>query len=116
MYRIRYTLKMKKVVWHPKAIKEVRDFPVEARKELGYLIFRLQMGDLLTMPHSRSFSEVASGVSELRIKDAQGIYRVFYLLKSEKGIFIIHAFKKKTQATPQHEIEAAKKHLKEITS
>ena len=57
---------------------------------------------------------VAAGAYELRVKDADGIYRVFYYLKSAEGILVFHAFVKKTQATPQNEIETARKRLWEM--
>lgn len=59
-------------------------------------------------------SSVASGVEELRIKDAAGIYRVFYFTRSAKGIIVFHAFVKKSQKTPRNEIELGRKRLKEM--
>jgi phage-related protein len=57
---------------------------------------------------------VAPGVSELRIRDTSGIYRTFYLLKSERGVFVFHAFVKKTQKTPDQEIRLAQRRLREM--
>ena len=57
---------------------------------------------------------VAVGVEELRIRDAAGIYRTFYFKKSKRGILIVHAFVKKTQKTPPHEITLARKRLEEM--
>jgi len=57
---------------------------------------------------------VAQGVSELRLKDGDGIYRVFYYTASARGILVFHAFVKKAQRTPSLEIELARKHLKEL--
>ena len=84
------------------------------RSELGKAIFDLQAGANLTMPLSRSMSSVAAGVNELRIRDRSGIYRVFYYTKLADSILIFHAFAKKTQKTPQHEIVLAQQRLKEI--
>lgn len=55
-----------------------------------------------------------SGVSELRVKDEDGIFRVFYFTATAKGVLVFHAFAKKTQRTPPLEIELAKKRLKEL--
>ena len=57
---------------------------------------------------------IASGVSELRVKGDDGIYRVFYFTATVKGVLVFHAFAKKTQRTPPLEIELAKKRLKEL--
>lgn len=66
------------------------------------------------MPAAKPMSTIAVGTYELRVKDADGIYRVFYYLKSAEGILVFHAFLKKTQTTPQNEIETAKKRLWEM--
>ena len=57
---------------------------------------------------------VAFGTSELRLRDRAGIYRVFYYTKLADVILIFHAFAKKTQKTPQHEIVVAQERLKEL--
>jgi len=59
-------------------------------------------------------SSVAAGVNELRIRDRSGIYRMFYYTKLEDSVLIFHAFVKKTQKTPQHEIALAQQRLKEL--
>jgi phage-related protein len=66
------------------------------------------------MPLSRPMASVASGVEELRVKDESGIYRTFYYKKGKLGILIFHAFGKKSQKTPQHEIEIGQKRLREM--
>ena len=70
------------------------------------------MGDALQLPGSRPMP-VATGVRELRVRDENGIYRVFYYTASARGLLAFHAFVKKTQATPPLEIELARKRLKE---
>ncbi len=105
---------MKTVIWNDKTIETIRSFPEEVRKEVGYLIYRLQIGEQLNLPHSKSMSSIANGVFELRIKGTDGIYRVFYYTKIKEKVFILHAFQKKTQKTPQHEIVLIKKYLKEM--
>ena len=89
-------------------------FPKAARQALGEAILDLQYGQKLGMPLSRPMPSVGSGVEELRVRDAAGIYRAFYLVKDRAGILVFHAFEKRTQKTPQREIELAKKRLKEI--
>ena len=57
---------------------------------------------------------IALGVNELRIRDRSGIYRVFYYTKLADRVLIFHAFTKKTQKTPHHEIVLAQERLKEL--
>ena len=105
---------MQPIIFHPKARDEIRRFPKEQRARLGRGLFRLQLGETLGMPVARPMPTVAPGVSELRVKGEDGIFRVFYFTATTKGILVFHAFAKKTQRTPPLEIELAKKRLKEL--
>jgi len=105
---------MKPALIHPKARAVLRSFPEEVRREIGKAIFDLQKGAKLSMPLSRPMPSVAAGVEELRIKDRSGAYRVFYFIKLETAVVILHAFQKKTSKTPSREIELARARLKEM--
>ena len=107
-------MKLNEVEWNKKALKEVKSFPEEIKKELGYLIFKLQIGESLNMPYSRTMTSIAKGGCELRVKDSDGVYRAFYFLKVKGKILIFHAFQKKDQKTPKKEIDLGKKNLKEM--
>lgn len=105
---------MKEAILHPAARLTIKAFPNEVRKEIGKAIFDLQKGEKLGVPLSRPMPSVGVGVEEIRVKDAAGIYRVFYYVKSARGILVFHAFVKKEQKTPQREIELGQKRLKEL--
>jgi phage-related protein len=105
---------MRPIIFHPKARDEIRRFPKEARARLGRGLFRLQIGETLGMPNARPMPDIASGVSELRIRDENGSFRVFYFTATAKGVLVFHAFEKRTQRTPPLEMELAKKRLKEL--
>ncbi len=105
---------MKGAVFHPKAREVLKTFPVDVRKTFGKAILELQKGCSLSIPLSRTMPSVALGVEELRVKDSTGSYRVFYYKKSLRGVLIFHAFAKKTQKTPDHEIALGRKRLKEL--
>lgn len=105
---------MKAAIFHPAAREAIRSFPVEVRRELGKALYDLQRGEALSMPLARPMTSVAPGAAELRIRDRDGIYRVFYLVKSARGILVFHAFVKKNRAAPQQEIELGRKRLKEL--
>jgi phage-related protein len=102
------------ILFHPKAREAIRRFPKEARIRLGRGLFRLQLGERLAMPSSRSMPGVAAGVSELRVKGEDGSFRAFYYVASSQGVLVFHAFVKKTQRTPPLEIEVGRKRLKEL--
>lgn len=105
---------MKPAQFHPKAKIDLQEFPEEVRRELGKSIFDLQKGAKLTLPLSRPMPSVGIGVEELRVKDRNGIYRVFYYTRYAGAVLVFHAFIKKTQKTPQAEIELGKKRLREM--
>jgi phage-related protein len=105
---------VKPAVFHPKARDALRSFSEDVRREFGKVIFDLQKGEKLGMPLSRPMPSVGSGVEELRVRDRSGAYRVFYYTKLADSILIFHAFGKKTQKTPPHEIALAQKRLEEM--
>ena len=105
---------MKSVKLHEKARSIIQTFAKPVRRDIGELLMKLQLGVKLGMPVSKPMQEVYSGVHELRLKDASGIFRVFYYLKSADAILVFHAFAKKTQTTPIREIEIARKRLLEM--
>ena len=81
-----------------------------ARIEAGFLLRRLQAGELLEMPHSRPMPSIGRRVHELRIVDADLTWRIVYRIDPD-AIVIATVFSKKTQATPQREIEASQRRL-----
>jgi phage-related protein len=59
--------------------------------------------------------EVAPGVHELRVRDRSGVFRAFYLVLSRDDVVIVfHAFQKKTQKTPQRDLELGRRRLREM--
>ena len=107
---------MKTVRIHRKVIKELEDLDVYLKQKLLELLALLAEGENLGMPVSRPMPTVEHGTHELRIKDHTGQYRVFYFTKVADAILVFHIFKKKTQETPNQEIETGKKRLKEMKS
>jgi phage-related protein len=105
---------VKAAVFHPAAKAAIRLFPKNVRREIGKAIFDLQRGEILAMPLSRPMPSIGAGAAELRIRDRTGIYRVFYYVRSPRGILVFHAFVKKSQATPKHELGLGKKRFKEL--
>ena len=71
----------------------------------------LKFGPNLGMPHTRAMGEK---LFEMRLKNKEGISRIFYCTKIGKRIVILHFFIKKTQKTPSKEIGIARKRLVEV--
>ncbi len=68
------------------------------------------------MPLSRPIPAIGRGVHELRLKDRSGQCRVVYALVRRDAIYVVHAFKKTTQTTPDRNLVLAKSRLKEVVS
>lgn len=86
----------------------------EVRQNFVDAVNLLSEGAVLSMPLSRNLSSIHPGLHELRMKDGSGPVRVFYYIKKREAIYILHAFKKKTQELPKTEIEIVLKRIKEV--
>lgn len=92
--------------------KQIKSLPPKIRGRFLALSERMvKTGPNLGMPHTRSMGE---GLFEVRVKAEEGIARVFYCTYVDNEIVMLHAFIKKTQATPKKELALAKKRLKEV--
>ena len=79
-----------------------------------YIVLTRRMtavGANLGPPHTDAFGE---GLFELRLKGADGIARVFFCTLIGRRIMMLHSFIKKSQKTPQRELEVARKRMKEV--
>ncbi|PIT99135.1 MAG: type II toxin-antitoxin system RelE/ParE family toxin [Bdellovibrionales bacterium CG10_big_fil_rev_8_21_14_0_10_45_34] len=94
--------------------KELKEFSEEVRGDLADALARLDEGLKLSMPLSRPMPSIHSGAHELRFRDRLGIYRVVYFILRKNDIWLVHAFKKKTQSTPNQNIEIARRRIKEL--
>lgn len=103
------------IVILPQCKKEIDEFPLRVREELLDAISDLRAGVILSMPVSRKMMGMGAGVFELRFKERSGIYRIIYYVKKGDAIFLIHGFQKKTNKTPQKNIEVSVQRIKRFT-
>ena len=87
-------------------------FSATARLEAGFLLRRLQRGDLLSMPHSRPMPSIGPRCHELRIVDSEATWRIVYRIDAD-AIVIAEVFAKKTPQTPKSVLETSRRRLKE---
>lgn len=92
----------------------IRECSLEIRQDFMDAVSLLSEGKTLSMPLSRNLSSIHPGLHELRFKDRSGQVRVFYFMKKGDGIYLLHAFKKKTQDLPKNEIAIVLKRLREV--
>lgn len=56
------------VLMYEAARKEIHGWPIEVKKGLGEILWLLQKGESVGMPHIRQMPSVGKGVSEVRLK------------------------------------------------
>src|ERR1019366_7258137 len=87
----------KQIRWVGSAYDDLVAFPKDSRKEAGFQLGKVQAG--LDPTDWKPFDDVGSGTREIRVRDANGIYRAMYVAKFEEAIYVLHCFQKKTQVT-----------------
>ena len=103
---------MKPIRFMGDSLQCIRAFPAAARHDIGFQLEALQLGrrpgDFKPMPG------VGKGVEEIRVRDANGAYRVVYTARKADAVYVLHAFQKKTQATTQRDVDIARKRFLEL--
>ena len=92
---------------------EVKTPPLssDARLEAGFLLRRLQAGDLIGLPQSRPMPSIGSRCHELRIRDGNVTWRLVYRIDDD-AIIIAEVFAKKTATTPERVKKLCKQRLR----
>jgi phage-related protein len=94
------------------SLDDLRAFPETARREAGYQLDRVQNG--LDPADWKPMAIVGRGVREIRIRDDDGAFRVFYVTKFGDVIYVLHCFQKKTQKTAKTDIDLAAKRYRDL--
>ena len=98
----------KELRWVGRSLEELRDFPVEVRREAGHQLHLVQLG--LEPDDWRPMPSVGPGVSEIRIHE-DGEHRVLFVTRYEEAVYVLHAFEKKSQKTAQRDIDLGRDNL-----
>src|SRR5579864_7673374 len=101
-----------KLAWLGDSQDVLRRFPKDTRKDLGYSLRQVQLGQMPA--DSKPMKTVGSGVYELREQDERAWYRVFYLKKIADVVYVLHCFEKQTAQTEKKDIKVAKDSLKRL--
>ncbi|MEI8188727.1 MAG: type II toxin-antitoxin system RelE/ParE family toxin [candidate division NC10 bacterium] len=87
------------------AREDLAAFPETARRRAGHELFMVQVGR--EPADSKPMPRIGPGAYELRARDEIGAFRVIYVAKFAHAVYVVHAFQKRTQKTPQTDIELA---------
>ena len=83
----------------------------DARIGAGYLLRKLQSGELLYLPHSRPMPNIGKRCNELRIIDKSVTWRVIYRIDDD-AIIVVEVFRKTTRKTPDSIIKICQERLR----
>jgi phage-related protein len=98
--------------FHPRVQTEIESWPDGILADYARLLeLLMEFGPNVKMPHSKAMGK---GLFELRPKGREGIGRAFYCFLVGQRIIVLHAFIKKTSATPEPELKIARKRIKEV--
>jgi phage-related protein len=96
-----------------KIMKSIRQWPVYISAKFTRIVDLIEEfgPENIGMPHIKALGQ---GLFEIRVKAVEGIGRAFFCIVKGKVIIILNEFIKKTQKTPQKEIDLAKKRMREV--
>jgi phage-related protein len=102
---------MKPLLWVGSTLEDLRAFPEEARQRAGHELRLIQEG---REPDDwKAMTGVGPGVYELRVR-TELEHRVFYVVKFAEGVYVLHAFQKKTQRTAPRDIELGRERYRVV--
>lgn len=105
---------LRPLVWMGDSRKNIREFPDDVQKSVGYALQLVQAGE--TPMEAKPFKGVGSGVYEIVKRYDTDTYRAVYAVKIGEKVYVLHAFQKKSKQgikTPQADIDLIKQRYKD---
>ena len=103
---------MKQVIWMGSSREDLKAFPEEARRQVGYQLEHVQEG--VDPDDWKPMSTIGAGVREIRVRESSGAFRCIYVAMRPEGIYVLHCFQKKTQRTSRQDLDLAQTRFKSI--
>ena len=90
---------MKSIYWTGNSRQDIRNFPNAVKEEAGLSLQKIQYGHQpANVSPLTELGKGISGVLEIIIDSNKETYRVVYVAKLQKGIYVLHAFHKKSKS------------------
>jgi phage-related protein len=105
-------MSIKPIEFRGSSLDDLRDFPRSALRDAGYQLDKVQHG--FQPDDAKPMPTIGIGVTELRVWDEAGTFRVVYVAKFSDAVYVLHCFQKKTQQTSKKDIDLASKRLKDL--
>jgi phage-related protein len=100
---------LRPLIWVGASKRDYMGFSEILRDDFGFRLHQVQTAQ--PVPGEKPLNKGALeglGIRELMADGKDGTYRVVYTVKLRAGVYVLHAFQKKSKhgiATPQHEID-----------
>ena len=110
-------MKEKPLFWIGSALRDLKEFPREVQREMGFALYRAQVGGKHV--HATPLKGFGgAGVVEV-VEDFRGdTYRAVYTVKFSNVVYVVHAFQKKAKRgrkTPIREVDLIRERLRAAT-
>ena len=102
----------KTVEFRGSSLDDLRTFPILARREAGHQLDQVQHG--LEPDDWKPMPTIGPGVREIRIRDANGAFRILYVAKFADAVYVLHCFQKKTQKTSKPDLSLAESRYRDL--
>ena len=87
---------LRPVIWMGSSRRDLAAMPKPVRDSFGIRLQDLQRGN--TVLDSKMLPQLGSGVCELRESHDKNAYRMMYVLKLKRAIYVLHVFVKKSKS------------------
>ncbi len=101
----------KRLLWLGSSRRDIRGFPKAAKRIAGFQLLRVQQG--LEPNDWKPMTSIGTGVQEIRIH-TEAEHRVCYVARFLEGIYVLHAFEKRTGKTSRTDIDLAQTRYREL--
>ena len=103
----------KRLLWSGSSKSDLKGFPAETRRVAGYQLWLVQQG---RVPDDwKPLQSVGIGAKEIRVHTGRE-HRVIYIASFAEGVYVLHAFEKKTRRTARRDLELARARLREVVN
>jgi phage-related protein len=101
------------VIWLGSSRRDVRNFPREVQRDIGFALYAAQQGE--TDPAAKSMRGFGGGSVLEIITDYDGnTWRTVYTVRYIEAVYVLHAFQKKSKsgiATPKRDLDLVRRRL-----
>lgn len=106
--------KVKALSWIASSKKDLMEFPIDVRKEMGHALYIAQEGGKhKDAKPLKGFG--GASVLEVVQDDGNGTYRTMYTIQFEEIVYVLHAFQKKSKTgikTTKQDMDLLERRLK----